>query len=72
MKMKKALTVSLATLAMMSNVVPALAADVSQGAVSEDFPTVDYVDEMLSNLDGQTDENGIPMFIAPTLSKLAL
>lgn len=63
MKMKKALSVSLAALMVMGIAVPALAADTP--TVPDDFPTVDYVDEMLKNLDGQTDENGIPMVIAP-------
>ena len=63
MKMKNVLSVSLAALMAMGIAVPALAADTT--SVPEDFPTVDYVDEMLKNLDGQTDENGIPMVIAP-------
>ena len=63
MKMKKALSVSLAALMVMGIAIPALAADTP--SVPDDFPTVDYVDEMLKNLDGQTDENGIPMVIAP-------
>lgn len=63
MKMKNVLSVSLAALMAMGIAVPALAADTP--SVPDDFPTVDYVDEMLKNLDGQTDENGIPMVIAP-------
>lgn len=63
MKMKNVLSVSLAALMVMGIAVPALAADTP--SVPNDFPTVHYVGEMLKNLDGQTDENGIPMVIAP-------
>lgn len=66
MKIKKTLSASLAALMVMSAAaIPAFAAEDAKDAVPDDFPTVDYVDEMLKNLDGQTDENGIPMVIAP-------
>lgn len=66
MKIKKTLSASLAALMVMSAAaIPAFAAEDAKDAVPDDFPTVDYVDEMLKNLDGQTDENGSPMVIAP-------
>ena len=65
MKIKKTLSASMAALMVMSAAIPAFAAGDTKGAVPEDFPTVHYVDEMIENLDGRTDENGIPMVIAP-------
>ena len=64
MKIKKILSVSLAALMLVgATAVPALAAEDTNGTIPDDFPTVDYVDDMIRNLPDS--EDGEPMLIAP-------
>lgn len=61
MKIKRTLSVSLAALMLMgAAAIPALAVEPT---VSDDFNTVDYVDDMIRNLPDS--EDGDPMLIAP-------
>ena len=66
MKRKKTLSATLAALTLLgAAALPALAAEDGKCAVPDGFPTADYVDQLAKDVEGQTDEDGLPLAIAP-------